>query len=692
MRGISLRWACVCAALLLFLGPATGAALAAGKPFSAPVNAEVTRKFEAPSHKFGPGHRGIDYGVPSGTTVRASGEGSVTFAGQVADDGLFVTIEHLGGISTTYSYLSQIDVSRGDRVTQGQAIARSGEGHRGGPPALHFGAKKNGDYVDPEILLGGLDDVSKLLELTPINRVGSGGTQAFIFNPEIGDFPTGSLFSDPGIGKQGSPGRVVPIVDAPVPPLENDGGSSGMPGSLPPRPSVGRSDIGGPENSLSSGSVGIGGSTALGFRTKVRPTENSLTRLGEVRNQVVVSFLHRSSSGKVKDATSKGIGFKERLARWADALGDRNLRFADEPGAEFSATLFGGAFKQAACWLRGGATAPDFETGGFEFELPFAPKPKVSAIPPPNDNIVVAVAGITTQTEDKSRVSALYQDSWWKSLGYDMKDVYYFSYKGPLSASERAESGSFSLHDPYSSDDTYQPLEDSALQLQQQIDAIHRSHPGKQIDIIAHSQGGAVSQFYLTYLYRGENVMTAKEASTVTIENFLSISSPHLGAEGARGYSILADTAYGKSNFPGIQKMTESIGLPRGDEPSSMQLDPDSFFVKRATRDWDPKKVRATTIATPFDLAVMPDRTRLKGANHYTVWVDPLSVKPWGHHSAVIWDPETKAIIYNALRRTPSQCTGFLNAVSDEMTGSAVGKAQVGLLKGLDFVVNAPWD
>jgi hypothetical protein len=179
MRGISLRWACVCAALLLLVGPATGAALAVGKPFVAPVVAEVTRKFDAPSHKFGPGHRGIDYGVPPGTTVRGSGEGTVTFAGQVADDGLFVTIEHLGGISTTYSYLSQIDVSKGDHVTQGQAIALSGEGHAGGSAGLHFGAKKNGDYIDPEMLLLKLDDITDILALVPAQNHSFGGEVKF---------------------------------------------------------------------------------------------------------------------------------------------------------------------------------------------------------------------------------------------------------------------------------------------------------------------------------------------------------------------------------------------------------------------------------------------------------------------------------------------------------------------------------
>jgi murein DD-endopeptidase MepM/ murein hydrolase activator NlpD len=197
MRGIFLRSTCICAALVLFLVPATGAALAAGKPFVAPVNAEVTRKFEAPSHKFGPGHRGIDYGVPSGTTVRASGVGTVTFAGQVADDGLFVTIEHQGGISTTYSYLSQIDVSKGDRVNQGQAIALSGEGHGGSQAALHFGAKQGGDYIDPEVLLKELDDISDLISLEAIKagRLDSGADdfREALFVPQGGVQPVPRL-------------------------------------------------------------------------------------------------------------------------------------------------------------------------------------------------------------------------------------------------------------------------------------------------------------------------------------------------------------------------------------------------------------------------------------------------------------------------------------------------------------------
>lgn len=176
MRGSRVfRWACVLAVLLL-LGPATGISLAQEKKFIAPVSGEVDRPFDAPADRFSKGHRGIDYGVPSGTPVRASGEGTVSFAGRVAE-GLYVTVEHGNGLETTYSFLSQVDVSTGDRVSQGQVIALSGAGHPGGPSALHFGAKLDDNYIDPGLLLSGFTDISELIQL---NRMapGSGSESA----------------------------------------------------------------------------------------------------------------------------------------------------------------------------------------------------------------------------------------------------------------------------------------------------------------------------------------------------------------------------------------------------------------------------------------------------------------------------------------------------------------------------------
>ncbi len=698
MRGILLRGACVSLALLLFVGPFAGTARAAGKPFIAPVNAEVTRGFEPPSHRFGPGHRGIDYGVPSGTTVRASGNGTVKFAGQVADDGLFVTVEHAGGIETTYSFLSHIEVSKGDSVTQGQAIGRSGDGHAGGAPSLHFGAKKNGDYIDPEILLKGFDDITDILTLTPVEPGGRRSDLAEFHDVKspMASFEEGEIeapsdpltvpFEGPNDGNDTpiasglpdapvKPNRATPLNDELSPP---NFGSHSDPWPAPF--GTGTSTIRGGDSGRPS--------VPLGVRHHPVPLHDWIADLGSTRRRVIETWTERVPPVKQPlHSRTVELSFKEKLARWADNAGDFTLKYADHSGFAIMAPPIGGAFKEAACWLRGGSTPPNFNPTWATFPgFPTAWNEPPTG--PPSDHVVIAVAGITTQTESMDRLPALYEDSWWKSLGYDMDDVYYFSYEGlPKTAEGQTRPGPFEHHDPYSKEHTYQYIDYSAGQLQIQIEEIQRQHPGRQIDIVAHSQGGIVSQYYLANLYRPRS-----GRNRPAMGEFVSISSPHLGTEGATGYRLLTDTPHGRMTYPGIEPTAESLGLPRGSAPSSQQLDPESTFMKMSIGDWDPKKVSATTIATPFDLAVMPQNTRLPGASHYTVMVDPLSVKPSGHHSAIVNQPGTKAIVYNALRGTPSRCTGFMNAFADEITGEAIGGLQTNFLKGLDLIVNYPWN
>ena len=167
LRGLALS---VAIALLVFGSPPSLAASGPPRRFIAPVDGPTTERFKMLPNPYAAGsHRGIDYGVPAGTDVRATGDGAVEFAGPVAGDGLFVTIRHDGGLETTYSYLSRIDVAKGQPVRQGEVIGRSGEGHPGsGKPALHFGAKQNGRYIDPELLLTSFDDIRDLIRMVPL--------------------------------------------------------------------------------------------------------------------------------------------------------------------------------------------------------------------------------------------------------------------------------------------------------------------------------------------------------------------------------------------------------------------------------------------------------------------------------------------------------------------------------------------
>jgi murein DD-endopeptidase MepM/ murein hydrolase activator NlpD len=150
-------------------GPAdTGATAAAAGPawgtYRWPVHGEVIRPYEEPANPYSAGHRGIDIAAPFGTPIRAPADGTVSFAGTVAGS-LFISIDHAGGIRTSYSWVSAISVKKGQAVTVGAVIGRTGQGHPGSDRThLHFSARLNGTYIDPMLLLGGgnLDDVIHL--------------------------------------------------------------------------------------------------------------------------------------------------------------------------------------------------------------------------------------------------------------------------------------------------------------------------------------------------------------------------------------------------------------------------------------------------------------------------------------------------------------------------------------------------
>jgi murein DD-endopeptidase MepM/ murein hydrolase activator NlpD len=132
-----------------------------------PVIGPVIRGYDPPDDPYGSGHRGIDIAAAVGTPVRAADAGTVTFAGMVGGQ-LFVTVNHGGGLASTYSWVSELLVRKNDLVARGQTIALSGAGHPGSPIAhLHFGAKLAGDYVDPMAYLAPLS-VAGMIRLAPL--------------------------------------------------------------------------------------------------------------------------------------------------------------------------------------------------------------------------------------------------------------------------------------------------------------------------------------------------------------------------------------------------------------------------------------------------------------------------------------------------------------------------------------------
>ncbi len=149
------------------LAPAAAGQARAAADWSWPVVGPVIRGFDPPDTPFGSGHRGIDIATSVGTPVIAAEAGVVTFAGPVGGR-LFLTIDHGAGLESRYSFLSALAARRGDTVSMGQVVARSGTGHAGDlVPNLHFGVLLDDTYVDPLEYLGPVE-VWRFIRLAPL--------------------------------------------------------------------------------------------------------------------------------------------------------------------------------------------------------------------------------------------------------------------------------------------------------------------------------------------------------------------------------------------------------------------------------------------------------------------------------------------------------------------------------------------
>nr|WP_224983412.1 M23 family metallopeptidase [Geomonas agri] len=107
-----------------------------------PVDGVVTSGIGWRLDPFGSGklafHRGVDIAVPTGTPVRATRPGKVTFAGDRRGYGATVIVEHDNGDRTLYGHNSRVNVHSGELVEAGAVLAFSGNSGRSTGPHVHY--------------------------------------------------------------------------------------------------------------------------------------------------------------------------------------------------------------------------------------------------------------------------------------------------------------------------------------------------------------------------------------------------------------------------------------------------------------------------------------------------------------------------------------------------------------------------
>lgn len=97
-------------------------------------------------------HTGLDIAAPIGTVIRAATDGTIILASSYGDYGNHYKIE-IGDVVLVYAHCSKLYLKEGEKVTKGQSIAEVGSTGNSTGPHLHFEIRKDGRYVDPQLIL-----------------------------------------------------------------------------------------------------------------------------------------------------------------------------------------------------------------------------------------------------------------------------------------------------------------------------------------------------------------------------------------------------------------------------------------------------------------------------------------------------------------------------------------------------------
>lgn len=144
--------------LLLVLGSALPSPGSAAQRWAWPLSPRpaVVGEWAPPAQRWARGHRGVDLDAAPGATVRAPAAGTVSFVGFVVDRPV-LTLDHGGGLRSSFEPVGSALVA-GDRVRRGQVVGvLEGRDHCDPGTCLHWGVRRDGDYVNPLQFVGALE-------------------------------------------------------------------------------------------------------------------------------------------------------------------------------------------------------------------------------------------------------------------------------------------------------------------------------------------------------------------------------------------------------------------------------------------------------------------------------------------------------------------------------------------------------
>lgn len=262
-------------------------------------------------------------------------------------------------------------------------------------------------------------------------------------------------------------------------------------------------------------------------------------------------------------------------------------------------------------------------------------------------HLVLTVAGINSATDPKTG-RALDLDT--TRLGYHRGEVESYSY---------APDGG-----PYGREDTWRRIRASAEALRTQLRAMQRAHPGREVDLVAHSQGGVVvTEFLLHHFDAGDP--TLPPLGTV-----VTIASPLRGAPAASAAARVRESGSGRAALDALDHAAGGALPPTG-VASTRELAEGSELIRGVARSPLPEQVDLTTIGGADDVVVPADHASRPGARSVTV--DPAGV---ADHTGILRDPGALDAVRLALEGRGVPCVGVATGVRGAIEPVVISRAE----------------
>ena len=221
------------------------------------------------------------------------------------------------------------------------------------------------------------------------------------------------------------------------------------------------------------------------------------------------------------------------------------------------------------------------------------------------------------------------------ALGYDPAEVRSFSYRGA---------------GPYTASDTWGDLVAAAVGLGEQLRAMEREHPGREVDLVAHSQGGVVVDVFLQHVY------DPADRTFPSLGTVVTLASPHQGAPIATAAAQIAGSATGRRV---LDAAARTVDLPPTGAESPRQLAERSPLVRSLWERRLPEHVDFTSIGGVDDYVVPASQTDVPGGSR--VVVDPAGVLD--DHNAITQDARALRAVRLALEGRPPPCVSLAEGI-----------------------------